>query len=172
MIDIVMHRERQLGVGAINRAQRCKDEVWGPAVPANLEDVEKSGEISIEIGVRILQRVAHSGLSGKMHDRSEIAVAKQRCGEPAVGEIEPVKSEVLELAKDGKSCLLERRIVIGVDVSTPTTARPPSSSRRARQKPMKPAAPVIKTASSVIEFPGAKSHQRLYWLLICKLQAP
>src|SRR5580704_10512606 len=67
-----------------------------------------------------------------MHDRSEIAVAKQRCGEPAVGEVEPVKSEVLELAKDGEPCLLERRIVIGVDV-VDADDRPAAFKQPARQ---------------------------------------
>src|SRR6476661_9701760 len=42
----------------------------------------------------------------------------------------------------------------------PTTARPPSSSRRARQKPMKPAAPVTKTGWSDIQYLSAPSSRR------------
>src|SRR6516162_8411810 len=54
-------------------------------------------------------------------------------------------------------------------LSTPTTARPPSRRRRARAKPMKPAAPVIRTAScgiavllpnlSVADCPRSRSPQ-------------
>ena len=65
------------------------------AMAAAFKNVEKTGEVGVEIGVRVSQRVAHAGLRGKMHDRAEIAVAKQRLGGSAVGEIEPVKGEVL-----------------------------------------------------------------------------
>ena len=69
----------------------------GLAMAAAFENVEKAGEIGIEIGVRVLQRIAHAGLRGEMHDRTEIAVAKHRLGDFAVGEIELVKAEGAEL---------------------------------------------------------------------------
>src|ERR1700730_17721701 len=50
-----------------------------------------------------------------MHDRPEIAVAKQCRGGLAVGEIEAVKGEILELAQDREPRLLERRIAIGIE---------------------------------------------------------
>ena len=49
----------------------------GLAMAAALEDVEKTGEISIEISVRILQRVTNAGLRREVHDRAEFAFAKK-----------------------------------------------------------------------------------------------
>ena len=39
------------------------------AVPAAFQDVEEADEIGVDIGVRILQRVAHAGLGRQVHDR-------------------------------------------------------------------------------------------------------
>ena len=48
----------------------------GAAVAAAFENIEKAREIGVEIGMRILQRVAHARLRGEMHHRTEFAVAK------------------------------------------------------------------------------------------------
>jgi len=85
-------------------------------VAATFQNVEKAYDIGVDIGLRILQRVAHPGLRGKMDDRSELAVAEHGFREFAIGEIEPVKSEILVLAKNREPRLLECRIVIGIDI--------------------------------------------------------
>ncbi len=82
---------------------------------AAFENVKKAGEIGVEIGVRILQRIAHARLRGEMHHRTEVAVAKHRLGAFAVGKIELVKGESAELPQHGKPRLLERGVVVVVD---------------------------------------------------------
>ena len=70
-----MHRKRHLRVGAVDRARRREYEMPA-AVAAAFEDVVKAGQVGIHIGKRIVQRIAHAGLRGEVHDRSEVAVAK------------------------------------------------------------------------------------------------
>src|SRR5271155_4083088 len=81
-----------------------------------LQNIEKAGEIGVEIGVRILQRVAHSGLRGKMHHRSEIAVAENCFHGFAIGKVDAVKRKSLKLPQHGKTRLFERRIIIGIEI--------------------------------------------------------
>ena len=43
----------------------------GLALTAAFQNVEKTGEIGVEISVGILQRVAHASLRREMHNRAE-----------------------------------------------------------------------------------------------------
>ena len=101
MIDIVVYGKRQTRVGAIDRTGGGKDEVVGFTTPASFQNIEEPGEIGVEIGVGILQRVTDTSLRGKMHDRSEFAFAKNGYYALAIGEIDLVKTEVVEFAKNG-----------------------------------------------------------------------
>jgi hypothetical protein len=87
----------------------------GFAVPASFQNIEEAGEIGVEIGMGILQRVTDTSLRGKMHDRSEFAVAKNGLYALAIGEIDLVKTEVVEFAENGDTRVLQRRIIIVVD---------------------------------------------------------
>src|ERR1700733_15852408 len=87
----------------------------GFTVTAAFEHIEETGEIGVEIGVWIFQRVAHAGLRGEMNDRTECTIAKTRFGAFAVGKIEPVKAEFAELPQHREPGFLERRVVIVID---------------------------------------------------------
>ena len=84
-------------------------------MPASFQNIEEAGEIGVEIGVGILQRVTDTGLRGKMHDGSEFAVAKHGFYALAIGEIDLVKTEVVEFAENSDTRVLQRRIIIVVD---------------------------------------------------------
>ncbi len=60
---------------------------------AAFEHVEEAGQIGVQIGMRILQRVPHARLRREMHHWAELAVAEDRLGAGAVGKIELVKGE-------------------------------------------------------------------------------
>ena len=47
-------------------------------VPASLQDVEEAGDIAVDIGLRIFQRVAHTGLRRQMRDPVEPLGGEQR----------------------------------------------------------------------------------------------
>ncbi len=65
MIDILMHAEGQRGVGAVDRARRRIDEMLDAMVAAAFENVKRADDVGADVGVRILERVAHAGLRGR-----------------------------------------------------------------------------------------------------------
>src|SRR5579885_3245316 len=67
MIHIVVHGKRHARVGAVHRAGRGEDKVLDAVVAATLEHIEKAGDVGVNVGVRIDERVAHAGLRGEMH---------------------------------------------------------------------------------------------------------
>jgi hypothetical protein len=69
--------------------------VRGLAVTAPLQNVEKAGDIGVQISMGVLQRVPDPGLRREVHDRPKIAVAKQSFRKRPIGQIEPMKSEVV-----------------------------------------------------------------------------
>ena len=87
----------------------------GFTMPASFQNIEEPGEIGVELGVGILQRVTDAGLRGKMHDRSEFAIAKYGLSALAIGEIDLVKTEVVEFAENSDTRVLQRRIIIIVN---------------------------------------------------------
>ena len=85
-------------------------------MPAAFQNVEEAGEVGIRIGVRIDQRVAHAGLRGEMHDVGKAMLGEQRRHAGAVGEIELDEAEAAILRELVEARLLERRIVVGVEI--------------------------------------------------------
>jgi hypothetical protein len=57
VIDVVVYGKRQARVGAIDRTGGGEDEVLGFTMPASFQNIEEPGEIGVEIGMGILQRV-------------------------------------------------------------------------------------------------------------------
>ena len=70
----------------------------GSTMATALENIEKAGEIGVEISVRILQGIANAGLRREMHDRSEFAVAKNALDGAPLGKIDFVETELVEFA--------------------------------------------------------------------------
>src|SRR3546814_9255455 len=68
LIDVVVARERQASVAAVDRARRGVDQMLDGGVPAALEHVDEADEIAVDIGVRIGERIAHAGLRREVHD--------------------------------------------------------------------------------------------------------
>src|SRR5215831_10073172 len=105
-------------------------------MPTALEDVEKTGKIGIEISVRILERIANTGLGGQMHHRPELALGKNAFDRASLGEIDLMESKLAKFAQNSQACLLQGRIVIIVDAVHADHRAASLSSRRARAKPM------------------------------------
>jgi hypothetical protein len=55
MVDVVVHRERQLAVGAIDRAGRRVHEVLDMRVAAGFEHVDEADDVAVDLGLRIFQ---------------------------------------------------------------------------------------------------------------------
>src|SRR3546814_7843456 len=66
VVDAVLDRERQLAVVAVDRARRGVDQVLDAVVAAGLEDVHEADDVGVDVGVRVLERVAYAGLGGEV----------------------------------------------------------------------------------------------------------
>jgi hypothetical protein len=116
VVDGIVDRERDLGVGAVDRRRAGVDEVLDAVVAAAFEQVGEADDVGLHVGVRILQRVAHAGLRGEVDDGIEVALLEQVLHHHAVGDV------VLEEAEVGVGFQLfqprefERRVVVVVEV--------------------------------------------------------
>ena len=68
VVDAVVLGERHLGVAAIDAGARGIDEVLYLVVAAAFEDVYEADQVAVDVGVRILDRVADTGLGGEVDD--------------------------------------------------------------------------------------------------------
>src|SRR3954470_23975376 len=86
------------------------------AVPARFEDVDEADEIALHVRVRILDRVAHAGLRGEIDDAFRAEIAECMLQRSAILQRCAHQTEYALRRQPGKARLLERRIVVRVDV--------------------------------------------------------
>ena len=72
-------------------------------MPAPLKDIEKSDEVRVTIGVRIVDRVANASLGSEVHHGRKPMFCKQLIGDCAIGEFELHETELRMLPQDIKS---------------------------------------------------------------------
>ena len=85
------------------------------AAATALEDVEKTRQIGVQIGMRVLQRIAHACLRGEVNHAGKSSAAEQPFSCRTVGEIEALKGEPGALLQLRQPCLLQGRIIVGID---------------------------------------------------------
>src|SRR6476620_7527225 len=85
-------------------------------VAAALQHVEKALEIGIGVSLRMLDRVAHAGLRGQMHDLGKSVLRKQRRDRLAVGKIGLHEGEAGIAPQQLEPRLLQSGIVIAVEI--------------------------------------------------------
>src|SRR4029079_17879034 len=83
---------------------------------AAFENCRKAGEIGIDIGERVDQRVADTGLRGQMNDIGKPVLLEKGGHSVAVGEIKPHEADPSGFLKFPAPCFLQRWIVICVHV--------------------------------------------------------
>ena len=66
MIDVVVNRKRHLGIAAIDRTRRGIDEVLDLRMAATFQNVQKSFDVAVRIGMRVHQGIAHTRLRRQM----------------------------------------------------------------------------------------------------------
>jgi hypothetical protein len=76
MIDIVMHRKRHFGIGAVYRAAGRIHKVFYTGLAAALQDIGKAEQIGIDVSHRIFDGVAHADLRCKIHYPVRIVFAE------------------------------------------------------------------------------------------------
>ena len=93
MVDILVDRERHIGIGTVNGTRRCIDQMLNPMMSASLQDVQRTHDITVNICPRILQRIPDAGLGCHVHDPVEPLLLKQASDSVIVFEIQFQKFE-------------------------------------------------------------------------------
>ena len=84
-------------------------------VAAGLQHAEMTGQVGMGIGKGIVDRVAHSGLSGQMDDTVCAAILDQRGHGIGIGNIHPHHPEPLVRGQGRGARLFQGWIIIGVE---------------------------------------------------------
>src|SRR5689334_5961530 len=92
------------------------------AVPAGFENIQKSRDIAVRIGMGVDQRVSHAGLCGQMHDATKRMPFEYFHEEDGIRDVQTLKTESRIRCQYPKACLFELRIVIGIDIVDPDDA--------------------------------------------------
>ncbi len=118
MVHLIGGGVGNLAVQSIYRGGGSIDQVLDLMVPAGFQDIEKTNQIRLQISIRIVDAVPHSGLSGKVDDiinrmRLENIVQLFLVGEIGLVEIEVVAGQLPQ------SFLLETHLVVIIQVVKP-----------------------------------------------------
>ena len=62
-------------------------------VPAAFEDVQCAGDVAADVGVGLLERVAHARLRGQVYDAREFLAGEELRHRAVIGEIELHEAE-------------------------------------------------------------------------------
>ena len=121
MIDPVLHREGQLGIAAIDRAGAGIDHVLDLPVAGEFEQVDVAREVGGDIGLRIVNRIAHPGLRPQMHHPVDLRAIERGIQRGHVREVECVEGKAVA-ARSGQRrdpVTLQADLIIVVEVVHP-----------------------------------------------------
>jgi len=94
--------------------------------------------------------MAHAGLRREMHHLGEAMLGEQRRHADTVGEVEPDETKRRRLCELVEACLLERRIIIGVEIVETDDVAGIRGETARDMEAMNPAAPVTRIGLSGI----------------------
>ena len=87
IIHPVVRAERDFLVAAVHTAGTGIDQVLYRMMSAGLQDVVESDHVALDIGIRILDAIADTSLSGKVHYDIEMVFLEEAVDEGLVGEV-------------------------------------------------------------------------------------
>jgi hypothetical protein len=86
---------------------------------AALEDMQKTPDIGINIGVRVIERIADAGLRREMDDAVRLLFGEHRLYHLALGEVRLDEMESVATLEPRQPRLLERHIIVGAEIVEP-----------------------------------------------------
>jgi hypothetical protein len=86
---------------------------------APFKDVYEPLQIGIDIGVRVFQRISHPGLRGEVNDTIRLFISENACHRVFVFNRNTVKVKRLMPGDAGKPRILQRDIIIVVEIVNP-----------------------------------------------------
>ena len=84
-------------------------------VPASFQNIDKALEIGVDVGMGMIDRMAHAGLGREVDHHRKPMLGKQRSHRRTIRQIGLHETEPRILAQDVQPRLLQRRIVIIVE---------------------------------------------------------
>ena len=94
-------------------------------MPTRLQDVVEPDHVALDVSIRVLNAIADTGLSGKVHDDIEVILLEEVVDEDLVGQVAldelvgMLRRGLGFLLDDAKAILLERRIIVVIQVIKP-----------------------------------------------------
>ena len=88
-------------------------------VPAAFENVQETDDIAIDVGVGILERMAHTRLSRQMYDPIGRFALEHVVDSCPVGNVDLDEAEAVALSQPRQSRLLQGNVVVVVEVVQP-----------------------------------------------------
>lgn len=88
-------------------------------VTAGLEHVEEADEVALEVGARVLDGVADTGLGGEVHHDVEAVLREQALDEGGVAQVTAHEGEsavCVGLGKHAQAGVLDAGVVVAVEV--------------------------------------------------------
>ena len=122
MIDVVLHRKRQLPVGSVHRRRRRKQKMTAAIVPASLQNVGKTDQVRIHVGMRVSKRIPHAGLRSEVDHDGKPMPRKQFRNRNAIRQVQSLELKALVVAENIEPRGLQLRIVIRIQVVDPYDA--------------------------------------------------
>lgn len=118
-VDAVLLGERNLLVAAVDRAGAGVDEVLDRVMAAGLEHIEESDEVALEVGARVLDGVADTGLGSEVHHYIEAVLCEQALDEGGVAQVAAHEGEAavcVGLGQHAQAGVLDTGVVVAVEV--------------------------------------------------------
>jgi hypothetical protein len=119
VVDVVVLRVGHALVAAVDAGTAGIHEVLDAVVATALEEVHETDHIAVDVGMRILQRVAHTGLGRQIDDPLRPLGGEQGGDAVAVGDVEPGKPEARIGRQARQARFLQRHVVVVVEVVDP-----------------------------------------------------
>jgi len=76
MIDVLLYRERHVGIRAIDRTGGCIHQVLDAVVAACFKDVQKTRHVAVDINMRIFDGIAHARLGGEVDHAAKLLASE------------------------------------------------------------------------------------------------
>ena len=112
-------RVRQFRTGSIDRTRRRIDEVRDCIVAAARQYVHHADDVTLNVAIRILQRIANAGLRTQVHDPLEFFSGEQRRHLIAVCQIQMDEPKRWARLQPREPRLFERNVVIVIEIVEP-----------------------------------------------------
>lgn len=99
-------------------------------MPAALQHVDEALDVGIDVGVRVLERIAHAGLRCQINDDGEAMLREKRPHRRAVCQIELHEPEVRMALQDGANYAMSTLSSIGTGQAGHKSAETTAIMRR------------------------------------------